>query len=164
MAIPTPKSTPASTRFEPPSPKAKVRPATTMATSERPRAMVLVKAVIKTLTAFSQGELPCANAGAARSSMKPRVTRGERNQELRRYFERNRFMFGLSLSRPSFGHGPLRGSPRLRLQEGVRWRLLGRLHALGPELPPVQAHSERFAPSTALSHNRVRPPLAGRTR
>jgi hypothetical protein len=39
-------------------PKAKVRPATTMATSERPRAMVLVKAVIKTLTAFSQGEAP----------------------------------------------------------------------------------------------------------
>ena len=47
MAMPTPKSTPASTRFEPPSPKAKVRPATTMATSERPRAMVLVKACLQ---------------------------------------------------------------------------------------------------------------------
>src|SRR5580700_9003848 len=69
MAMPTPNSTPASTRFEPPSPKAKVRPATTMATSERPRAIVLVKAVIKTLTAFSQGELPCANAGAAKSKV-----------------------------------------------------------------------------------------------
>src|ERR1700691_3352794 len=149
MAMPTPKSTPASTRFEPPSPKAKVRPATTMATSERPRAMVLVKAVIKTLTAFSQGEVPCANAGAARSSVKPRVTRGERSQEVRRYFERNRFMFGLSLSRPSFGKGPLRGSPRLQQQEGDRWRLLGRLYALGPGLPLVQAHLERFAPSTA---------------
>src|SRR5277367_248281 len=68
IAMPTPKSTPASTRFEPPSPNAKVRPATTMATSERPRAMVLVKAVIKTLTAFSQGEFPWAKAGAARSS------------------------------------------------------------------------------------------------
>jgi hypothetical protein len=64
--------------------KAKVRPATTMATSERPRAMVLVKAVIRTLTAFSQGEPPCANAGAARSSVKPSVTRGERSQVLRR--------------------------------------------------------------------------------
>jgi hypothetical protein len=119
--------------------------------------MVLVKAVIKTLTAFSQGEVPCANAGAARSSVKPRVKRGERSQELRRYFERNRFMFGLSLSRPSFGNWPLRGSPRLRLQEGGRWRLMGRLYAPGPGLPPVQAHLERFAPSTALSHNRVRP-------
>src|ERR1700683_5438015 len=68
MAIPTPKRTPASTRFEPPSPKAKVRPATTIATSERPRAMVLVKAVIKTLTAFSQGEFRWAKAGAARNS------------------------------------------------------------------------------------------------
>src|SRR5215813_7766523 len=44
MAIPTPKRTPASTRFEPPSPKAKVRPETTIATRDRPRAMVLVKA------------------------------------------------------------------------------------------------------------------------
>src|SRR6266567_3745461 len=67
MAIPTPKSTPASTRFEPPSPKAKVRPATTMATSERPRAVVLVKACCSTLTAFSHGEVPVwPKAGAAR--------------------------------------------------------------------------------------------------
>ncbi|MGC0779496.1 MAG: hypothetical protein WCD68_20050 [Candidatus Acidiferrum sp.] len=65
MAMPTPKSTPARTRFEPPSPKAKVRPATTIATSERPRAMVLVKAVWSTLTAFSHGEVPWANAGEA---------------------------------------------------------------------------------------------------
>src|SRR5258706_15511133 len=65
MAMPTPKRTPASTRFEPPSPKAKVRPDTTIATKERPRAMVLVKACCKTLTAFSQGEAPCAKAGAA---------------------------------------------------------------------------------------------------
>src|SRR6267378_3129526 len=69
MAMPTPKSTPARTRFEPPSPNAKVNPDTTIATRERPRAIVLVNAVIKTLTAFSQGELPvaCAKAGAARS-------------------------------------------------------------------------------------------------
>jgi len=66
MAMPTPKSTPARTRFEPPSPKAKVNPDTTIATRERPRAIVLVNAVIKTLTAFSQGELPvaCAKAGS----------------------------------------------------------------------------------------------------
>ena len=32
MAMPTPKSTPARTRFEPPSPNAKVRPETTIAT------------------------------------------------------------------------------------------------------------------------------------
>src|SRR2546429_692310 len=50
MAMPTPKSTPASTRFEPPSPKANVRPDTTMATKERPRAMVLVNAACSTLT------------------------------------------------------------------------------------------------------------------
>ena len=34
---------------------------------------------------------------------------------------------------------------------------MGRLYASGAGLPPVQAHLERFAPSTALSHNRVRP-------
>jgi hypothetical protein len=47
--------------------KANVRPDTTIATSESPRAMVLVNACCSTLTAFSHGELPvCANAGAAR--------------------------------------------------------------------------------------------------
>lgn len=60
MAIPTPNSTPARIRFDPPSPKAKVKPATTMDTSERPRAIVVVNACINTLTAFSQGEPPCA--------------------------------------------------------------------------------------------------------
>src|ERR1700677_3414447 len=72
--------------------KANVRPATTMATSERPRAMVLVKAVIRTLTAFSQGEAPCANAGAAKSNVKPSETRGERSQQLRTYLRRNSFI------------------------------------------------------------------------
>src|ERR1039458_5329131 len=52
MAMPTPKSTPARTRFEPPSPNAKVNPDTTIATRERPRAIVLVNAVIKTLMGF----------------------------------------------------------------------------------------------------------------
>src|SRR2546430_7994192 len=71
MAMPTPKRTPASTRFEPPSPKAKVRPETTIATKDRPRAMVLVNACCRTLTAFSQGEAPWAKAGAA--SNRPRA-------------------------------------------------------------------------------------------
>src|SRR5579872_6042340 len=67
IAMPTPKRTPASTLFEPPSPKANVKPETTIATRDNPRAMVLVNAVSSTLTAFSQGELPaCAKAGAAR--------------------------------------------------------------------------------------------------
>ena len=65
MAIPTPKSTPARTRFEPPSPNAKVKPATTIETSESPRAIVVVNACIKTLTAFSQGDAPVAWANAA---------------------------------------------------------------------------------------------------
>src|SRR5438309_4946804 len=69
MAIPAPKSTPASTRFEAPSPKAKVSPATTIATKDSPRAIVLVNACCRTLTAFSQGDWPltCANAADARS-------------------------------------------------------------------------------------------------
>src|ERR1700730_2045968 len=69
MAMPTPKSTPASTRFEPPSPNAKVSPDTTMATSESPRAMVVVKACCSTLAAFSQGELACARAVDTTSSV-----------------------------------------------------------------------------------------------
>src|SRR6266481_5402029 len=72
IAIPTPKRTPARTRFEPPSPKANVRPDTTIATRERPRAIVLVKACWRTPTAFSQGEAPWAKAGATKSS--PRAT------------------------------------------------------------------------------------------
>src|SRR5208337_3770783 len=81
IAMPTPKRTPASTRFEPPSPKAKVRPATTMATSERPRAMVLVKAVWSTLTAFSHGGVP------ARSLFCPQSWRTHRNLLLKECFQ-----------------------------------------------------------------------------
>src|SRR5258707_7463542 len=46
----------------------KVAPETTMATSESPRAMVLVKACCNTLTAFSHGELDWASTGPARTS------------------------------------------------------------------------------------------------
>jgi hypothetical protein len=53
--------------------KAKVKPETTMATSDSPRAMVLVKACCRTLPAFSHGELACAKAGAATSRAKIRL-------------------------------------------------------------------------------------------
>src|SRR5437773_661420 len=75
MAMPTPNRTPARTRFEPPSPNAKVKPASTIATRERPRAMVLVNACMRTLTAFSQGEPVCANPGAARIKAAARTAR-----------------------------------------------------------------------------------------
>src|SRR5882762_11816952 len=93
IAIPTPKSTPASTRFEPPSPKAKVRPATTIATRERPRAMVLVKACCSTLTAFSHGEVPVwPKAGAARNRATTAVVRNrKRNVDERKPLQRDMF-------------------------------------------------------------------------
>jgi hypothetical protein len=119
MAIPTPKRTPASTRFEPPSPNAKVRPETTMATSERPRAMVLVNEVCRTLTALSQGELPCwAAAGPARRSARPIVTRDER-----RHLGRCCFTCGFPLSR-NCRNGLVRGrSRRICREEECELRL-----------------------------------------
>src|SRR5260370_19120385 len=100
MAIPRPKSTPASTRFEPPSPKAKVRPATTMETSDRPRAIVVVNACIKTLTAFSQGEPPAAwaNAADARISEQENVTNAGRIHRETNLFRRIFFIGGEFLS------------------------------------------------------------------
>src|ERR1700720_3044066 len=93
IAIPTPKRTPARTRFEPPSPNAKVRPDTTIATRERPRAIVLVKACWRTPTAFSHGELPvaCAKAGSARKRLhaaanKKREREAKGRIRLRQYF------------------------------------------------------------------------------
>jgi len=62
---------------------AKVRPDTTIATKERPRAIVLVNACCRTLTAFSQGEAPWPKAGAANN--RPRaVTVNCRNAFLNR--------------------------------------------------------------------------------
>src|SRR5580700_1603612 len=59
--------------------KAKVRPATTIATSERPRAIVLVKAVWSTLTAFSHGEAPAwARTGDASTSKAIKTSAGRR--------------------------------------------------------------------------------------
>src|SRR5215831_4588748 len=84
MAMPTPNRTPASTRFDPPSPKANVSPETTMATSESPRAMVLVNAVSSTFTAFSHGEFPAAwpKAGEARKHQTPTANMGRSQKRL----------------------------------------------------------------------------------
>jgi hypothetical protein len=100
MAMPTPKSTPARIRLDPPSPKAKVKPATTIETSERPRAIVVVNACIKTFTAFSQGEPPaaCANAADARISEKENVTNAGRSQREKNMFRKNFFIAGEFLS------------------------------------------------------------------
>src|SRR5213592_453220 len=100
MAMPTPKSTPARIRFEPPSPKAKVNPATTIETRERPRAIVVVNACIKTLTAFSQGEPPAAWASAAdaRISEQEKVTNAGRSQRETNLFRRIFFIAGEFLS------------------------------------------------------------------
>src|SRR5690242_11917389 len=94
IAMPTPNNTPARTRFEPPSPKAKVRPDTTMATRESPRAIVLVNACCKTFTAFSHGELPvvCAKAGAASIRPKIRLRNWRASRENDMVRRRNRFM------------------------------------------------------------------------
>ena len=122
--------------------KAKVRPATTMATSERPRAMVLVKACCSTLTAFSQGEVPCANAGAAM------VTTAERSKNLAKYFTRTAFMT-LSLSLSSFRmKGVLVG---LGPGEDKRRRLRGTAVRAGLPDVFVRAHLGQRGP-----HNRVR--------
>jgi hypothetical protein len=73
--------------------KANVNPETTMATSDNPRAIVLVKACCSTFTAFSHGEFPCAKAGTASarviaaipnpraSNRKPRTNREHRFME-----------------------------------------------------------------------------------
>src|SRR5205823_6437780 len=96
IATAPPKRTPASTRFEPPSPKAKVRPDTTIATRERPRAMVLVNACCRTLTAFSQGEAPWAKAGAANNRLRA-ATVNCRNAFLnRRALLQSRLIFDIS--------------------------------------------------------------------
>src|ERR1700691_1981090 len=85
------------------------------------------------------------------------MTSGERSQELRRYLQRNRFMFVFSLTLPSLRNGPLRGSPRwLRLEEGMRMAIDGTLYAPVPGLPRPGTFGA-CPPCTALSHNRVRP-------
>jgi hypothetical protein len=78
--------------------KANVSPDTTIATSDSPRAMVLVKAVSSTLTALSHGELPAwARAGPARTRITTIATKHGRNQEARRILRRGRFISVFSL-------------------------------------------------------------------
>src|ERR1700689_1513102 len=100
MAMPTPKSTPARTRFEPPSPNAKVKPATTIETSERPRAIVVVNACIKPLPAFSQGDAPVAwaNAAVAKTSDKENAMDAGRSQRETNLLRRSFFIAGEFLS------------------------------------------------------------------
>src|SRR5258708_4269903 len=64
-----------------------------MATSERPRAMVLVKACCSTLTAFSQGEAPVwPKAGAARNRATTAVLRNrKRNIDERKHLQPDMF-------------------------------------------------------------------------
>jgi hypothetical protein len=165
MAMPTPKRTPASTRFDPPSPKAKVRPATTMATSERPRAMVLVKACCSTLTAFSQGEVPvCARAGAARISVKAIMRNSERNHALPKCVQGIRFMSRFSMSLLSWKTATLRESPLPAVRIGKAdgdWRD-GCMRRFLDILRPSTFGAS--APCTALSPNRVRPSCGPRAR
>src|SRR6185437_15759196 len=79
-AIPTPKMTPASVRLAPPSPKANIKPPTTIATRASPVAIGPVKAVCSTCTACVHGELPAAWANA-----EPVATRQETSaNEMRR--------------------------------------------------------------------------------
>lgn len=65
---------PAKVRLPPPSPKANVKPPTTIATSARPLAMVPVNACCRTFTAFSQGELPCPKTSVAHAKATPMTT------------------------------------------------------------------------------------------
>jgi hypothetical protein len=118
MAIPTPKSTPAKTRFEPPSPKAKVSPATTIATSDSPRAIVLVNACCRTLTAFSQGDWPatCADATDARIRDEQDVPEADRSQRETDLLRKTFFIYGEFLSNDA-------SRARIRIQRQTLARL-----------------------------------------
>jgi hypothetical protein len=66
--------------------KANVNPDTTMATSDSPRAMVVVNACCRTLAAFSQGEFACAREADTRNRVMKSVKRArtkipKRNRE-----------------------------------------------------------------------------------
>ena len=63
-AMPMPKTMPAKTRFDWPSPKANINPPTTIATRLSPVAIGPVKAVLRTLTALSHGCRPPARRQA----------------------------------------------------------------------------------------------------
>ena len=106
MAIPTPKSTPASTRFEAPSPKAKVSPGHDNRRKGQPRAIVLVNACWRTLTAFSQGDWPatCANAADARIRDEQNATEADRSQRETDFFGRLSSLPASSFQMTRAGH------------------------------------------------------------
>src|ERR1700730_12004704 len=150
MAMPTPKSTPARTRFDPPSPKAKVSPETTIATSESPRAMVLVKASWSTFTAFSQGEFPWAKAGAARTTTKMAAIETQRDARRNRWtYRTNLFIETISWSQQGACEESSRPASR-KLNQSVRGRpsVQGMFPSLG-ETPGAQAPGTT-APRTLL--------------
>src|SRR6266508_2876196 len=78
IAIPTPKTMPASIRLDSPSPKANMSPPTTMATRLKPRAIGPVKAVLRTSTAFSHGDAAYTGAAPARMASTTASGIGER--------------------------------------------------------------------------------------
>src|SRR5260370_34373480 len=82
IAMPTPKTIPASMRLESPSPKANMSPPTTMATRLKPLAIGLVRAACRTLTAFYHGE-DC-DKSAEGLSMRAQTTRQKTPGEDRR--------------------------------------------------------------------------------
>ena len=90
MAIPTPKSTPASTRFEPPFTDGEGEPGHDNRNQGQPRAIVLVNAFCRRLTAFSQGDWPltCANAADARIRDVENATEADRSQRETDFFGR----------------------------------------------------------------------------
>src|SRR5438128_1295578 len=80
-AMPTPKTIPAIRRLEPPSPKAKARPPTTIAMRLRALAIVVVKLVRNTVTAFSQGP-DCAKLGVVATSTNTTRMKSVRRDDL----------------------------------------------------------------------------------
>src|SRR6266404_7783062 len=63
-----------------------------MATSDSPRAMVLVKACCRTLTAFSNGEFAWAKAGAANAKAQTMARNRSVGRKNERLWAKNRFM------------------------------------------------------------------------
>src|SRR5437016_2872470 len=94
MAIPTPKSTPASTRFEPPFTDGEGEPGHDNRNQGQPRAIVLVNAFCRRLTAFSQGDWPltCANAADARIKDGENATEAGRSQREADFFRKAFFI------------------------------------------------------------------------
>src|SRR5258708_4476167 len=130
----------------------KVRPATTMATSERPRAMVLVKACCSTLTAFSHGEVPVwPKAGAARNrATKPVVKNRKRTADEWKRLQQDMFM---GMPPPQMEKSTMYGSEGRPLASpgqvvGLRAMREPAVHATWPR--SVSRHSWSFSPINSV--------------